>query len=90
MKVDKKFNTDIYSKILNSVQMGFGLSLAKSILLIYLVCSHFPPQPQPPDICPYLTSIKSLTVLLTPLLTFNKQVSVHILDQPVSIQVLDY
>ena len=36
-KVNKKFYTDIYSKILISVQMGLGLSLAKGNLWIYLV-----------------------------------------------------
>ena len=48
IKVNKKFDMDIYSKILVLVQMGMGLSLAKGILWIYLVsvqvCSHLPPK----------------------------------------------
>ena len=51
IKVNKKFDMDIYSKILVLVQMGMGLSLAKGILWIYLVsvqvCSHIlPPHKQ--------------------------------------------
>ena len=44
IKVNKKYDTDIYSKILVSVQMGLGLSLAKGILWIFSksvqVCSQ--------------------------------------------------